>query len=60
VAPGNNPFEHPDAMRRFRMMKNVEELALALEYPWERWAVFLHPEAALDEFALIAADLRPT
>lgn len=44
VAPGGNPFEHPDALRRFRMMKNVEELALALDYPWERWAVFLHPE----------------
>ena len=44
VAPGTNPFEHPDALRRFRVMKNVEELALALDYPWERWAVFLHPE----------------
>jgi hypothetical protein len=44
VAPGTNPFEHPDAMRRFRVMSNVEELALALDYPWERWAVFLHPE----------------
>lgn len=44
VAPGGNPFEHPDALRRFRTMKNVEELALALDYPWERWAVFLHPE----------------
>lgn len=44
VAPGGNPFEHPDALRRFRVMKNVEELALALDYPWERWAVFLHPE----------------
>lgn len=44
VPPGSNPFEHPDAMRRFRVMMNVEELALALEYPWERWAVFLHPE----------------
>ena len=42
--PGTNPFEHPDALRRFRVMKNVEELALALDYPWERWAVFLHPE----------------
>lgn len=38
-----DPFEHPDALRRFRVMKNVEELALALDYPWERWAVFLHP-----------------
>jgi superfamily I DNA/RNA helicase/mRNA-degrading endonuclease RelE of RelBE toxin-antitoxin system len=44
VAPDGNPFEHPDALRRFRIMKNIEELALALDYPWERWAVFLHPE----------------
>ncbi len=43
VPVGTNPFEHPDALRRFRVMKNVEELALALEFPWERWAVFLHP-----------------
>jgi len=41
---GANPFEHPDAMRRFRVMNNTEELALALDYPWERWTVFLHPE----------------
>jgi hypothetical protein len=25
-------------------MKNVEDLVLMLEYPWKRWAVFLHPE----------------
>ena len=43
VPVGTSPFEHPDALRRFRVMKNVEELALALDYPWERWAVFLHP-----------------
>ena len=43
VPAGTSPFEHPDALRRFRVMKNVEELALALEYPWERWTVFLHP-----------------
>ena len=24
-------------------MHNIEELKLALEYPWEKWAVFLHP-----------------
>lgn len=44
VAPGANPFEHPDALRRFRVMKNIEELALAMDYPWEPWAVFLYPE----------------
>ena len=24
-------------------MRNVEELAEALEYPWEKWTIFLHP-----------------
>jgi superfamily I DNA/RNA helicase len=24
-------------------MANVEELAQALEYPWEKWTIFLHP-----------------
>src|SRR5437867_5371695 len=38
-----DPFEHPDARRRFRGVSDVEELARALEYPWERWTVFLHP-----------------
>ena len=44
VPAGGDPFSHPDAMRRFRVMNNVEELAAALEYPWERWTVFLHPD----------------
>ena len=43
IAPIANPFEHPDALRRFRVMSNVEELARALDYPWEKWTVFLHP-----------------
>lgn len=44
VAPVTNPFEHPDAQRRFRVMTNVEELQQALDFPWEKWTVFLHPE----------------
>lgn len=40
---GTDPFEHPDAQRRFRMMNNITELERALEYPWEKWTVFLHP-----------------
>ena len=44
VVVGGDPFSHPDALRRFRVMNNVEELAEALEYPWERWTVFLHPD----------------
>ena len=44
VTPVTNPFEHPDAQRRFRVMTNVEELQRALDFPWEKWTVFLHPE----------------
>jgi len=39
-----NPFDHPDAQRRFRVMTNVEELQRALDFPWEKWTIFLHPE----------------
>jgi mRNA-degrading endonuclease RelE of RelBE toxin-antitoxin system len=44
TAETKDPFEHPDAQRRFRTMRNVEELERALEYPWEKWSVFLHPD----------------
>jgi len=39
-----SPFDHPDAQRRFRVMTNLEELQRALDFPWEKWTVFLHPE----------------
>jgi hypothetical protein len=42
--PVANPFDHPDAQRRFRVMTNIEELQRALEFPWEKWTIFLHPE----------------
>ena len=42
-APNADPFAHPDAQRRFRVMRDVEELDRALDYPWEKWTVFLHP-----------------
>ena len=38
-----DPFDHPDAQRRFRVMADVEELEQALAYPWEKWTIFLHP-----------------
>lgn len=44
VAPTAKSFEHPDAQRRFRLIGSAEELERALEYPWERWTVFLHPD----------------
>jgi mRNA-degrading endonuclease RelE of RelBE toxin-antitoxin system len=43
TALSRDPFEHPDAQRRFRVMTNREELERALEYPWDKWTVFLHP-----------------
>ncbi|REK06113.1 MAG: ATP-dependent helicase [Acidobacteria bacterium] len=38
-----DPFGHPDAQRRFRLLESHAELEQALEYPWEQWTVFLHP-----------------
>ncbi len=43
VSPDADPFEHPDARRRFRLVEDSEELRQALEYPWEKWSIFLHP-----------------
>lgn len=44
AAAAASPFDHPDAQRRFRVMTNVEQLQRALDFPWEKWTVFLHPE----------------
>jgi hypothetical protein len=38
-----DPFAHPDAQRRFRVMNDVEELERALDFPWDKWTIFLHP-----------------
>jgi mRNA-degrading endonuclease RelE of RelBE toxin-antitoxin system len=57
AATNINPFDHPDAQRRFRVMSNVEELELALAYPWDKWTIFLHP-AQRQWWSAITADLR--
>ncbi len=44
VAAPADAFSHPDAQRRFRVVTSVDELAQALDAPWDKWAVFLHPE----------------
>lgn len=41
-----DPFAHPDAQRRFRVIENLDALRAALDAPWERWSVFLHPSQA--------------
>lgn len=38
-----DPFAHPDAQRRFRVVGDQAALAAALDAPWDRWLVFLHP-----------------
>lgn len=38
-----DPFDHPDAQRRFRTMEDADALARAMDAPWDRWTVFLHP-----------------
>jgi mRNA-degrading endonuclease RelE of RelBE toxin-antitoxin system len=43
ASAGANPFTHPDALRRFSVMNDVEELERAFMYPWEKWTIFPHP-----------------
>ena len=52
LAPGagstevSSPYEHPDTLRRLRVLENIEDLEKALEYPWEKWMLYLHPSQA--------------
>lgn len=38
-----DPFMHPDTLRRVQTVTSEEELRLALDFPWDKWSVFLHP-----------------
>lgn len=44
AAVTSDPFEHPDAQRRFKAVETHGELRAALDAPWDRWRIFLHPE----------------
>src|SRR5690606_29347519 len=33
----------PDARRRFLTVDSADELQAALDAPWDKWSVFLHP-----------------
>lgn len=64
-----NPFDHPDAQRRFRVMTNVDELQRALDFPWEKWTVLCTPNngngwnaitPARREFPARLAQARPS
>jgi len=43
ITPAPDAFIHPDAQRRFRTIQSREELERALDAPWDRWTIFLHP-----------------
>ena len=43
IAPAGDGFEHPESQRAFRVIVDSEELERALESPWDRWTIFLHP-----------------
>lgn len=38
-----DPLQHPDTQRRFRVMDGIEEMRAALDAPFDKWTVFLHP-----------------
>ncbi len=38
-----DPFQHPDALRRILTVESVDELRTAMDAPWDKWSVFLHP-----------------
>src|SRR5690606_8674285 len=38
-----DPFAHPDTLRRVQTIASEKELRLALDFPWDKWSVYLHP-----------------
>lgn len=42
-----DPMKHPDTRRRFWTPGSYEELKRALDMPWEKWLVYLHPQQRL-------------
>jgi hypothetical protein len=38
-----DPLAHPDSKRRLTVVATSEEMAAALEYPWDQWLLYLHP-----------------
>jgi superfamily I DNA/RNA helicase len=38
-----DPYESPDTTRRFLPIEDAQSLRAALDAPWDRWIIFLHP-----------------
>lgn len=43
VEPTGDSFKHMDTQRRFRVVTDDEDITKVLDYPWEKWTVYLHP-----------------
>lgn len=43
MGPTGDSFKHLDAQRRFRVVTDDEDITKLLDYPWEKWTVYLHP-----------------
>ncbi|MDG1480100.1 MAG: AAA family ATPase [Myxococcota bacterium] len=46
VAPpvrASDPYDNPDTTRRFLPVADARSLKAALDAPWDRWIIFLHP-----------------
>lgn len=43
-AAPEDPYAHPDSRMHFRVMDSRDDLARALDAPWEQWLIFLHPD----------------
>jgi mRNA-degrading endonuclease RelE of RelBE toxin-antitoxin system len=43
IVASTDPYSHPDASRRFKVLENESDLERALEAPWEKWTTYLHP-----------------
>ena len=56
-ATSATPFDHPDALRRFHVMANVEELQRALDSPWKKWTLLSLRQAPSWLFAELSAIL---
>jgi mRNA-degrading endonuclease RelE of RelBE toxin-antitoxin system len=38
-----DPYQHPDTLRRIVTVGSADDLQAALDAPWDKWSVFLHP-----------------
>ncbi|MGJ4734776.1 UvrD-helicase domain-containing protein [Leptospira levettii] len=43
IPKSEDPFQHPDSLRRFKLVTSEKDLEEALQATWSKWTVYLHP-----------------